>query len=569
MRSARKKAGYIASFTVRDAVFAAVLLAVCGALFFSFMGLRGLWETDEARYAEMAREMVETGDWATPRLNYVKYFEKPPLACWLVAISFKLFGISDASARLMPAVFGTLTVLLVFLLGRSLWEGRAGFFAGLSLAASFMFFALSRVLLVDMVLCFGVVLALYGAWELRGGRSFGLYLFWLGCAAGFLSKGLLGPGLPVMAVVLFCLASGEWPLAWRLAYWRGPLLFGLLCAPWVIWVSLVNPEFFRFFFIDEHLGRLLTDRHQRAEPFYFYFWLVPAAFFPWTALLPWAIWRDWPGRGWRTPGRRPFLFVAVWFISFFLFLSLSSSKMLHYGLPMMPALALLLGPALASFPFKDWQRPCPKGISFSLAVLAVLVMAAGLVVLLVPALNPDIHYQQVGMFLLLGPALAAGAGLLIFLLRARLGAFWGAPLFIFAVVVACVALAAPALDPYRSLAGLMKPLQAELKPADMLVTYGDHYYGVPFYGGRRAAVVGNWGELDFGRRLDPEARKWFLPDDQALIRLLQNPRVRVLAVSETAAYERFRKKAGGVPGLLLFEWARLGDKSLFCNRPHR
>jgi len=130
-------------------------------------------------------------------------------------------------------------------------------------------------------------------------------------------------------------------------------------------------------------------------------------------------------------------------------------------------------------------------------------------------------------------------------------------------------LAAPALDPFRSLAGLMRPLLTELKPADMLVTYGDHYYGVSFYSGRRVAVVGNWGELEFGRKLDPEARKWFLPDDPALIRRMQNPRVRVFAISETAAYARFRKKAGGVPGLLLFEWARLGDKSLFCNRPKR
>lgn len=557
------------SFTLRDAVFAAVLVAVCATLFFSFMGLRGLWETDEARYAEIAREMVQSGDWVTPRLNYVKYFEKPPLTYWLVALSFKVFGVSDPSARLVPAVFGSLTVLLVFLLGRSLWDNRAGFFAGLVLATSLMFFALSRVLLVDMVLCFGVVLALYGAWELRGGRSLGLYLFWLGCAAGFLSKGLLGPGLPIMAVVLFCLASGERPLAIRLAYWRGPALFVLLCAPWVVWVSLANPEFFKFFFIDEHFGRLLTSRHQRTEAFYFYFWVIPAAFFPWVSLLPWAVWQNWPGRGWRTLGRRPFLFVAVWFASFFLFLTFSSSKMLHYCLPLIPALALLMGQPLAAIDLKNWRKVSPKWILISLTALSLLVLTSGLVMLLVPALNPDIKFRQVGLFLLLGPALAVGAALLIFYFRDKLGALLGAPLFVFALVVACVGLAAPSLDHYRSLDGLVSPVKASLGPKDRLVCYGDLYYGVPFYAGRRTAVVRNWGELEFGRKLDKKAGKWFLPDDRAFIRLLQNPWVRVFAFSETAAFERFKKKTSGVPGLLLFEWARMGDKSLFSNRPHR
>ena len=108
----------------RELAYPLILLGVCLLLFFGPLNLRSLWETDEARYAEIAREMLQSGDWITPRLNFVKYFEKPVLTYWLVAASFKLFGIADWSARLTPALFGTLTVLLTYLLGRRRWEPR-------------------------------------------------------------------------------------------------------------------------------------------------------------------------------------------------------------------------------------------------------------------------------------------------------------------------------------------------------------------------------------------------------------------------------------------------------------
>ena len=250
-------------------VLGGLLLALCLLLFFSGLGQRSLWETDEARYAEIAREMLASGDWITPHLNYVKYFEKPPLTYWLVSLSFKLFGVSAFSARLTPALFGTLSVLVVFLLGRRMWDARAGLFAGICLATSLMFLVLSRVLLVDMVLCFGVTLALHGAWALRDGLAWGRYAFWGGCAVGFMTKGLLGPGLPIMVAFLFGALAGEWAWLRNLARLRGPALAVALCAPWVLAVSIINPEFPRFFFLDENLGRLLTTRHQRDQPFYF------------------------------------------------------------------------------------------------------------------------------------------------------------------------------------------------------------------------------------------------------------------------------------------------------------
>jgi hypothetical protein len=207
------------------------------------------------------------------------------------------------------------------------------------------------------------------------------------------------------------------------------------------------------------------------------------------------------------------------------------------------------------------------GVRAGLVGLAVLTLAVGVVLPLVPGLSPDVDYAHAGLLLLAGPVVAAALGVAVFALRRRGLMAWAGPVAVFLAVVACAAAAVPELDRYRSVKGLVAPLAAELKPGDVLVNYDDYYHGTPFYSRRRVVVVRNWGELDYGRRQDPRARRWFLPDDRAFVRLLQDPRRRVIALAETQAFRRLERRIRGTPGVLLFEWARLGDKSLFSNRP--
>ncbi|MBU1275936.1 MAG: glycosyltransferase family 39 protein [Proteobacteria bacterium] len=552
-------------------LYVLVLLAVCALLFFSLGGMRDLWESDETRYAELGREMLDSGSfshWVIPRLNYVIYLEKPPLYYWLTALSFALFGVCEAAARLVPAVFGTLSVLIAFALGREMWgDEKAGFWSGLVLATSLMFFALSRVILVDMVLCFGIMLAVWGAWSLRAGRDWGLYAFWAGCAIGFLTKGVLGPGLAAMAVVLFAALAGEWRLLGRLLDWRGPALFALLCAPWVVAAALLHKGFLTYFFWDEQVGRLLTTKHQRFQPWWFYFALIPGAFFPWIALLPWALGRTFPWGAWRAPEARPWLLAAVWFVAFFLFLTLSRSKMLHYALPMLPPLALLVGRPLSGV--MSWPRgaAAPAGLKASISALAALCLVAGLALLVVPATNPDIGYAHGGALLFAGPVFLALLALGVYWVRNRAWAAACAPLAVFLLLVLGAAAATPTLDRYRSLGPLLKPLAAQLKPGDLVATLGDYWHGAAFYTRRRVAVADNWGELDFGRRLAPDRDQWFLKGNQGLLKLMGGQR-RVFAIAETPRYKRFHALAQKRPQALpLFAWATVGDKTLFSNRP--
>jgi len=575
----------------RRAAYPLLLLAICGLLFFGGLGHRGLWETDEARYAEIAREMVESGDWVTPRLNYVKYFEKPILTYWLIAAGFKPFypdaqqyakgrddpayaqaleafyARADFLARLTPAVCASLIVLLVYLLGLRLWEPRSGFYAGLVLATGLMFWGLAQVLLVDMVLLLGITLAVWGAWELRSGHRRGLYAFWAGCAIGFLTKGMLGPGLPGLVVALYILATREWPLARALAHWHGPALFLVLALPWNLWMSVVNPEY-PGYFLHENFGRLLSgDNFKRDEPFWYYLPLLPAAFLPWTPLLPWAIWQAWPGRAWREPAQRPWLLAMLWLAGLGLFLSASSSKMMHYALPLLPPLALLLARPLAALMAARPGAAAPAGVRWGVVGLAMVSLMAAVALALAPGLSPDVSWSQVGLYLLLLPLLLCGLSLAIFAMRRLALAGLAAPLLLMLAIVFCAALAAPRLDDYRSVRDLAAPLRAELRTDDRLVSFGDYFQGLAFYTGRRVVVVNNWGELEFGRQRDPQADQWFHREQIDLIRLLQDPSRRVIALAETDTLERFRRQAAKVPGLPLFEWARLGDKTLFANRP--
>lgn len=548
-----------------------ILVAVCVVLFFSLGGMRDLWESDEARYAELGREMLDSGSfshWVIPRLNYVIYLEKPPLYYWLTAISFAVFGVCEAAARLVPAVFGTLSVLIAFALGREMWgDEKAGFWSGLVLATSLMFFALSRVILVDMVLCFGVMLAVWGAWSLRAGRDWGLYAFWVGCAVGFLTKGVLGPGLAAMSVVLFAALAGEWRLLGRLLDWRGPSLFVLLCAPWVVAAALLHKGFITYFFWDEQVGRLLTTKHQRFQPWWYFFALVPGAFFPWIALLPWCVGRTFPRGAWRKPEARPWLLAAVWFVGMFVFFTLSRSKMMHYALPMLPPLALLVGRPLSGV--MSWPRgaAAPGGLRASLTALAALCLVAGLALLVIPATNPDINYSHAGALLFIGPLFLALLSLGVYAARRRAWAAAIAPLTVFVLLVLGAAAASPTLDRYRSVGPLLKPIAAQLKPDDLVATLGDYWHGTAFYTRRRVAVADNWGELDFGRRLDPEKGKWFMRGNQSLLKIMAGDK-RVFAIAETDRWRRFhalaQKRAQALP---LFPWATVGDKTLFSNRP--
>jgi hypothetical protein len=315
-----------------------VPLLLLAVLWFGTLGLRPLYKADETRYAEIPREMVASGDWVTPRLNGFKYFEKPPLQYWATAAFYKTLGMADWTSRLWAALLGFAGILLVLKVGNRLFGPPAGMLAAAVLAGSPVYVAAAQINTLDMGLAFflsGAVFALALGYPI---------VFWACCAFAVLSKGLVGIVLPLAALGLYILLKRDWKMLWEVRPVSGPIVFLLIAAPWFVAVSLANPEFAHFFFIQEHFQRFTTEVHQRTAPFWFFLPVLALGFAP--LLLPVAIgW--WRGVRSSAPPFDAVFLLALWALVVLAFFSASSSKLPAYILPMFPALALLAGRYLA------------------------------------------------------------------------------------------------------------------------------------------------------------------------------------------------------------------------------
>ena len=368
----------------------------------------GSWlaEPDEARYAEIPREMLASGDFVTPRLNGVPYFEKPPLLYWTNAASLRLFGETPWAARLPTRLFGLGTVLVLIVGTAGLWGSAAGLTAAILYLAAPAGLVFSRVVLTDAPLTFFFTATLFIARATilrREGRrpwAFLSALTGLAAAGGFLSKGLVAVVLPGAILVLWCLST-------RRARHISALLFGpalpaflLAAAPWFVLAERRTPGFLQFFFIHEHFQRFATPVAQRAGPIYyfvvvFFAGLLPALPFFFATLKRT---RDW--RRWRDEDPDA-LFFLLWFAVVFLFFSLSRSKLPPYLLPAFPAAAALAARAL--FPRRPSANVRTAAWRWS-AVLATLLPAWAL---LDPTARSWIRDYQ------LAPVAIVGLGILL------------------------------------------------------------------------------------------------------------------------------------------------------------
>ena len=330
-------------------LFVGMTLAVA-SLFFLPLGGHALWNSDEGRYAEVAREMLELKDWLTPHLNYVLYFEKPPLMYWLTAASLAVFGQNEFAARFWSATFGLLTVIIVYLFGRH-WKGeRAGLLSGSILATCLLFFALTQYLTLDMALTFWMALALYASSKILTERPPDRVkrytdLLALAMAGGVLTKGLVGVVFPVAVLGLAIAYTRLWGQARKISWQPAFFLMLLVAAPWFVLISLRHPYYPYFFFVREHLTRFLTPLHHREAPFYFFVPVLLAGFLPWSVFLPKIFGSSFERHGFLMKRDPVQALLVLWSLFVLVFFSFSQSKLVAYILPVLPAMALLAGSA--------------------------------------------------------------------------------------------------------------------------------------------------------------------------------------------------------------------------------
>ena len=325
-----------------------LIALIYGLIWFGTLNYRHLIPSDEGRYAEMAREMLVTGDWITPRYNGYKYFEKPPLQIWATAITFQAFGFGEWQARLWTALTGFLTILIIGLTGARIFNARTGWLSAIVLASSPMWIISGHFNSLDMALSAFLVsamcaLLLAQTADNKISRRNWMWLCWSMMALATLSKGVIGAAIPAMVFIAYSISAWDWKIWSRLHLISGTILFLLITAPWFVLVAQRNPEFLEFFFIHEHLQRFTNDAHSRTGPIYYFLPLLFIGILPWIFQIPRAFLQAWTERkqefssGWL---------LACWTVVIFVFFSVSKSKLPGYIIPIFPALAMLIGARL-------------------------------------------------------------------------------------------------------------------------------------------------------------------------------------------------------------------------------
>jgi 4-amino-4-deoxy-L-arabinose transferase-like glycosyltransferase len=335
--------------------FGWLLWIVLAAVWFATMPVRPLVDPDEGRYAEIPREMVATGDWITPRLDGLKYFEKPPLQYWATAAAYSMFGVSEWTARLWTVGLAFLCLPMVFGWTARLFGPTAGFAALTALVVSPYFELIAHLNLLDAGFAFwlaGAVFAFTLAQCSPDGSSSErgwMLLAWLAAALAVLSKGIVVGVLAGGTLVVYTLIERDARPWRRLHLMLGLPLFLVVAVPWFIAVSARNPSFAEFFFVHEHFARFLTTVHKRVEPWWYFLGLLVIGALPWLWALPGACRRAWLDSS-EDNQFKPLKFLLIFCGVTLAFFSVSESKLAPYILPMMPPLAAIVGVNLGESP---------------------------------------------------------------------------------------------------------------------------------------------------------------------------------------------------------------------------
>lgn len=568
-----------------------LLIAVTFLTFFALLGSRALNEPDEGRYAEIAREMVATGDWLVPQLWYVPHLDKPPMTYWLVAASMKVFGQNEWAVRLPLALAGISGVWATFLLGRAVNGRRTGWWSALILQSSLLYFAMARMLTTDLFLTVFTVWTVYFFWRswqsltgpdggVRRGGFFGWHLAgWTALAPGFLTKGPIALAMPMVAFGVLLLfrrrtIRGKKVLAAGLA--AGFIWFILLAAPWYLLVFRREPGSAHYMIFGQVAGHLLgtTIKNRNGSPLYF-FGIIAVGLLPWTGLLGW-LWRRRHWRGLTEPAKDAWLALNAWAIFTFTLFSLSHAKLPAYILPIFPALAILLawrffdeadggtGAVREGVPGAAWRF----GLAGALLLPAVFPLALALV--FKDTLPLWLKWQ--------GPVAAAAAAGLFLAARKwnwRTVAMGCAVLAVpgYLLTVVEISMFDTSLRGNQTLEPLGAALRENYEAGDAVVCWGRLPQGLPFYAGGVISATNrpyfggiddNQMPFDYPGNRERVGER-LLPDDQALVELLHSDR-RVLVAGFNRNLETFQREH---PDNGLQVIARSGQWELLANRPRQ
>jgi len=531
-----------------------VLAGLCALTLFFRLGRNGLVDADEGRYAEIPREMLARGDWVTPTMNGVKFFDKPVLTYWSIMASFSALGETEAAARLPMALFALSGIMATYALGRRAFGPRAGWLGATILATTFMWGVMGRTVITDTPLA-GLTTCALAAWWLAHIETARRRTAWFAAFWALLGLGVLAKG-PVAGVLCFgTIVPYLWwcrpKNGWRMGFiWGIPLLV-CIAAPWFLVVQARNSEYNHLFWWTQNFQRFTGGAGvpDHWEAWWYFLALVPLIFFPWTPFFPRAIVRV-PAvfrRARNDAGDEParavvFLVLASLFV--LAFFSLSKSKIITYILPMRPPGCALLG---AWFD-RCWTRGPMLRAETQVAALVALVMSAA--ALVIRSRSTAIIGSPVGNgWLLLLGAIAVGWAIALWMAmrggttRAMFGTVVGGLALLFLVGLYYWG----TIERQLTLRALVSPI-ARIGAGDTRIVSLGYAQSLSFYSKQRVIVAG--GEAGVPRelrpgweRLSPAEREAFFPSDPATLVRMAKQSVPMFVVSRAGALRDPRWKS--------------------------
>jgi 4-amino-4-deoxy-L-arabinose transferase-like glycosyltransferase len=583
-----------------------LLLLLTAFTFFMLLGSRALNEPDEGRYSEIAREMIETGDWLVPHFWYLPHLDKPPMTYWLVAVSMKLFGQNEWAVRLPLALAGISGVWVAWLLGGSVGGRRVGFWSVLILQTSLLYFVMARMLTTDIFLTQFIAWAIYFFWrswlylvgrdsvepissvEFQNVRAretlappnetrqkfFAWHLAgWVAIALGFLTKGPIVLAVPLVTLAVLVVYRWKRFTAKKLLLGGlagGFALFLVLVLPWFLVVFRRVPEAFDYMTVYQAAGSLLgTTITNRKGGLFYFFGILAVGLLPWTFLLGW-LWRRAQPAPTSDVGvqKDAWVLLNVWVIFTFALFSFSQAKLPAYILPVFPALAVMLAwrffsdqRATESVPAPVW-RFC---LGSSLLLPAIF-----------PWLMVFIFHDLVPEWMKWQTPVVGGIGLLILWLARKWRPSLCAALTValalsgLVVTVAEIPLFQTSFRRNQTYKPLGLTLREKYQPGDAVVCWGDLPEGLEFYAYPTICATNRpyFGDMDLAQvpfefpGNQERLGKLLLPDEDALAHLLAKDR-RVWVVGFNNTVEQFLQRHSAASLNLV---TNVGQWKLFVNR---
>jgi 4-amino-4-deoxy-L-arabinose transferase-like glycosyltransferase len=482
------------------------LVIAVAIIWFANLEYRTLVKPDEGRYAEIPREMVASGDWTTPRLNDLKYFEKPPLQYWATAVAYEVFGEHQWTSRLWAGLTGFAGIFLVWFAGLRLFGRVVADYAAILLGSSLLYVLIGHIDTLDMGVTFFITLGIFSLLlaqsetEVKKQRNW-MLLAWAGMALAVLSKGLMGLILPGTAVLIYCILQRDLTLLKRMHWFPGLAVFFLIVSPWFYLVMKANPEFFERFFIYEHFTRFTTKDLGRYQPWYYFVPILLAGALPWTVLMFDSAMRAWRGGVRADKAFSPERFLLIWAVFIYVFFSVSGSKLPSYLLPMFPALALLMAVRLTQIRERVlmWQL-----VPVIPALLVLIVTAANIRRFADTPLQAEL-YPQYAVWLILGVAiLLAGVLLAIGLLKRERKMIAVLILAFSSLLCAQISLSGyNTIAHERSAKHIAAAIKEYVKPDIIFYSILDYEQTLPFYLKHTFTLVQYQDEMAYGIKQEP------------------------------------------------------------------